>query len=87
MNAIMFRLACGPITASVYWAENIPDKNHPKGWVVDVSLAALHSGGVADNEESGKNAAIVLAKELCRSNKVDIPDCLDAPQWVESVTP
>jgi hypothetical protein len=82
MSAIMFTLTCGPITALVYWDENIPDphKDHP-GWVVDVSLAALHSGGIAVNPESGKNLAIVLAKDLCQSNHVDIPACLSAPEW------
>ena len=81
----MFKLKCGPIAPSVYWVENIASsKAFPKGWIADVSLMAFHVSAIAGDAETVKSLAVVLARHLCQTNQVDIPECLNEPDWVST---
>lgn len=75
----MLKLTCGPVTARVYWSDS------PKGWIAEVALLNVHSSQpLISDPDTAKNTAIILARDLCKQNNVDVPACLDNPVWISN---
>jgi hypothetical protein len=69
-------LKCGPITARV--SEATQGRWNIVIGLLDVTQTALITAMDAD---AAKNAAIAYARDLCRQHKVDVPECLNSPEW------
>jgi hypothetical protein len=69
-------LKCGPITARVSEATQ-------GSWNIVIRLLEVTRRFeiTAMDADTAKNAAIGYARDLCRQHKVDVPECLNSPEW------
>jgi hypothetical protein len=74
-----YALDCPPITAHI--SQGIP------GWNIVVRLLNVEKShrGISDLA-AAQSLAIEHARELCRTNRVNEPECLNSPRWIQTET-